>query len=476
MLFLCKTRPWTLLLCATALAGCAGPPAPGLDAVSQLASAHLGQSVNVRVRTDSEDDRRTLAQANQALLGKPLSVDDAVKLAVLNSPSLQSLYASVDIGQTDLAQLSGLQNPSFTFQRTHAGAQVELERTLGFNLINLLTAPLARRVETGRLERIRLSVANDVLAHADETRRGYYSALAARQSAAYALQISDAADAGAELAQRMTRAGNMAQRDLARQQAAAAEARTELLLAEREANTAREALTVLIGLPSEQSGFTLPERLPDLPDAIVEQHDIEQIAVRERLDLRAATLEAAQTATSYGLTRRTRLINVFELAYADKRNTGQPAATGYAITLELPLFDWGGARVAGAQARYMQSLAKVAEVGGRARSEARERYINLHARYEVARQYRDQVIPLRKKIADETLLRYNGMLASVFELLADAREQSVAVKHYIEALNQYWLAESSLEAALAGRLPALPADTSIKPSTPADSAGKETSP
>jgi outer membrane protein TolC len=66
------------------------------------------------------------------------------------------------------------------------------------------------------------------------------------------------------------------------------------------------------------------------------------------------------------------------------------------------------------------------------------------------------VIPLRKKIADETLLRYNGMLLSVFELLADSREQSMAVNSSIEALKDFWIAQVNLEAALGGRLQVKP--------------------
>jgi outer membrane protein TolC len=54
--------------------------------------------------------------------------------------------------------------------------------------------------------------------------------------------------------------------------------------------------------------------------------------------------------------------------------------------------------------------------------------------------------------SDQTLLRYNGMLMSVFELLADAREQAT-VSGYIAALKDYWTAQANLEAALGGRLP-----------------------
>ena len=57
---------------------------------------------------------------------------------------------------------------------------------------------------------------------------------------------------------------------------------------------------------------------------------------------------------------------------------------------------------------------------------------------------------LRKKISEEVLLRYNGMLASVFELLADSREQVAAVNAYLEALREFWLADASLQASLNG--------------------------
>ena len=45
------------------------------------------------------------------------------------------------------------------------------------------------------------------------------------------------------------------------------------------------------------------------------------------------------------------------------------------------------------------------------------------------------------------------MLISVFELLADARQQIAAVNAYIEALRDYWLAESNLNLTLTGKSP-----------------------
>ena len=60
-------------------------------------------------------------------------------------------------------------------------------------------------------------------------------------------------------------------------------------------------------------------------------------------------------------------------------------------------------------------------------------------------------MPLRQVIAEENVLRYNGMLIGVFELLAEARDQVASVTRAIEAQRQFWLADAALAATLIGR-------------------------
>jgi len=95
-------------------------------------------------------------------------------------------------------------------------------------------------------------------------------------------------------------------------------------------------------------------------------------------------------------------------------------------------------------------VSRVAQTAVDAESELREAYTAYRTAYDTARHYREEIVPLRKKISEENLLRYNGMLISVFELLADAREQVVAVNAAMDATRDYWLAETDLRSALAG--------------------------
>ena len=98
----------------------------------------------------------------------------------------------------------------------------------------------------------------------------------------------------------------------------------------------------------------------------------------------------------------------------------------------------------------MLAVNRTADTAVRVRSEVREAYSAYRTTYDVAKHYRDEVVPLRKQISEEVLLRYNGMLASVFELLADSRDQITSVNGAIEAQRDFWIAETELQTAING--------------------------
>ena len=58
---------------------------------------------------------------------------------------------------------------------------------------------------------------------------------------------------------------------------------------------------------------------------------------------------------------------------------------------------------------------------------------------------------MRKTIAEESVLRYNGMIIGVFELLADSKDQISSVMAAIAAEQQFWLADAALQASQMGK-------------------------
>jgi hypothetical protein len=71
----------------------------------------------------------------------------------------------------------------------------------------------------------------------------------------------------------------------------------------------------------------------------------------------------------------------------------------------------------------------------------------------MARASRDEVLKLRTFITEETVLHYNGMLKSVWDLLGEVSSQATAEVDAIEAQRDFWLAEADLQWTLQGGSP-----------------------
>ena len=433
------------LAAVLALGGCASLSADGrYGEVRALAQARTAQELPATAPGSGAVDKQVAD-----LLAKPLTPESAVTIALLNNRSLQADYAELGIAETDLVQAGRLPNPGFSFSRLKGADSLEIERKLTLPLIGLLTMPVTRALEQRRYEQAQLRAAGDLLRVADATRRAWFKAVAAQQGAEYFEQVASAAEAGAELARRGAEAGNWSKLQQAREQAFHADAIAQLNRARQVHLAEREALVRLLGLTAAQT-FTLPDRLPELPAAPRAVDETDAQAMSNRLDVLMAQKELAGLAASLGLTRTTRFINLLDLSYLRKSEPDGARSKGYEIALEIPLFDWGGARVAKAETLYMQAVHRAAAIAVDARSQVREAHGAYRSAYALARHYRDEVVPLKKRVSDEQLLRYNGMLIGVFELLADAREQVASVNAAIEAQRDFWLADSALQAAMSG--------------------------
>jgi outer membrane protein TolC len=154
-----------------------------------------------------------------------------------------------------------------------------------------------------------------------------------------------------------------------------------------------------------------------------------------------------------GLTQVTGYVNALDAGWQNKSQTGQPTEHGVEVQLELPIFDLGAVNRRRAQLEYRQAVDAAAAQAVNAQSQVREAYAAYRSAHEVARRLIDEVVPTRKRIAEENQLRYNGMLIDVFELLADARNQIDSVTASVQAQRDFWQAETRLQASLAGSPP-----------------------
>jgi hypothetical protein len=438
--------PTLIAVAVLTLSGCATfSKDGGIDHVQSLAADRVGASVTLPAPRASAAGTN---DAIKALLAQPLTADAAVQLAILNNPRVKASLATLGVAEADVVQAGRLANPVFSFTNLRNSEAQSIERALLVNLLSVVTMPLRQTIANRQFNAAQLEVAADVVRLASDARKAWISAVAAQQAVTYFEQVRTAAEAGAELAERMARVGNFNKLSHMREQAFYADATAQLAKARLAANTERERLIRLLGLSGPDAKLQLPDRLPDLPATPVQYANAEQLALERRLDVQLARRTTAAVAADLGLTRATGFINVLEAGYVNESESGEHRKNGYEVEIAIPLFDWGDAKIARAEALYMQSVHRTAEVAINAQSEVRESYQSYRTNYDIARHYRDEIVPLRKRIADENMLRYNGMLIGVFELLADAREQVVSVSGYLDALREFWLTQADLELAV----------------------------
>ena len=131
---------------------------------------------------------------------------------------MQAAYNDLGIAEADVVQAGRLRNPGFSFTRLRRADEIEIERTFLFDVLGLITLPLRTELERRRFALTQGRVAGEVLQIAADTRRAWYATVAAQESATYAEQVKQAAEASAELARRMAAAGNFSKLDHAREQ------------------------------------------------------------------------------------------------------------------------------------------------------------------------------------------------------------------------------------------------------------------
>jgi outer membrane protein TolC len=426
-------------------------PDGGMGTVATIAGQGLNKDV---VRVSSPEEAAYAQNRVARLLKAPLSADAAVQIALLNNAGLQAAYNRLGVAEAVAVQASRPPLPRFAFDRVETSIELDIERQVVASILSLATWPARSKIAGVRFEQAELRAAEETLRVAAETRKAYIEAVAARQILAALGATKASADASAELAGRLTETGAVNRLDHARRQVFASEIEAQVTAARLKATAAQERLTRLMGLWGPDVAALLPSTLPPLPGKSRSLASVEQEAMNKRVDLAIARLEVEALARSYGLTRSTRLINVLDASGISKtqKDKGEPSADGggFDIAFEVPIYDFGRARVREAEQRYLEALNQLGAMAVNARSEAREAYGAYASTRAIAVQYEREVLPLRKTISEETELQYNAMQVDAFALLQAARDNATSKVAGIEAKRNFWLAYTDLSVAVLG--------------------------
>lgn len=481
------TRPFAIVLSlAGLLAGCASfSPDGGMSEVAQGVGRETGPGIGRNVvKIASVEQAQQAREQVAGLLAGPLSADAAVQVALLNNRDLQAAYNDLGISEAAYVQASLPPNPGISLMNIGGTGVANFELRLIGDILSLITLPRRTAIAADQFARARQQAVATTLGLATDTRRAYVRAVAAQQQVGFLDQARGTVDAAVRLNMQLGQAGGGDQLDQAELAAFYAELSARMAQARLTARRERETLIRLMGLWGGDISFNLPAELPPLPSEPESMAAVEIEAVNRRVDLNMARYDVAALAKSLSLTEATRYVSMLQLAGIFNSESANPLTNtntqinrgGAQLDFQLPIFDTGEARTRTARETYMRALNRLAAKAVNARSEARIAYDTYRGTYDIARFWRDRVLPLRQTVSREVALRYNngvlageGMRVDLFRFFVDARVRIGATASALDARRDFYLAAADLQAALsiggggsASNEPAAPTSTSMQ--------------
>ncbi len=287
--------------------------------------------------------------------------------------------------------------------------------------------------------------------HVRDVQRAWVDAVSARQSARQMSELWEATRTGSELGRRMVVAGNWSQAKLMREQLTEASAWQASVNAQGEALAALERLAQLLGLweanAVSQLGERLPPSLPTVParptpGADPTEATLEAAVLRADPLLALQRVEAQRELGAVSADRKQVWAAAADAALSAMPDPATTATPPHIGNLAL-LRDHALERATRAEARLLRAA-------GERRSMARQAWAQLQARQASALHAQEVVGQLQAALEQETLLRYNGMLQSSWDLLASARERMQSLDTALQARRDYWRAQADWQALLAG--------------------------
>jgi outer membrane protein TolC len=422
--------------------------ASDLDTLRSITHATALPDVDAPVDDASPDE------VEHALAG-PLDADAAVRIALVNNRELRATLRELGIARARLLTAGLLANPLVEGELTPE-RQTSVAMRVEWDVASLVLAPLRADAASADLDVARFDAASAVIETGYRVREAFHALQAAQESLEIAQRALDAQLTSRDAARALAEAGNLRALDVRVREAAFEEERVDVAEHELAVIVAREAVQRLLGLHGQETTWTLAGPLDAVPESVNDPEDLERRAIEVSLDLRALSSLMMGEERRAGLARAEALfpellVDLHALVgTSDPTMPAQSAALGGGLALRLPLFDQGSGRVAMHEHALDAAFERYVGVAIDVRSAAREARARLQSAALRGRHYASVVLPARQQVLDETLLQYDAMQVSIFQLLDALRTRQTSEMAAVETRREFWDAAAAMDALLAG--------------------------
>lgn len=438
-----------LLVLALGLSGCAGGgQAQNLASVSDITGRELP-------RLEDFSERATYEPYEASVEGGTLDIDSAVRLGIANNRELRAVLREIGVTEGEIRQAGLLPNPTVEVELLPE-RNTEVELRVELDLTHSILAGFRSRALEPELRAVRFEASGHIVEFGYRVRAEFLALQSALRRIDLGHEALDALLAAREMAEAMRDAGHTPDLDVVRQRTAYERARLFVAELELDAQVARERLVRVLGLQGRDLAFVVPRTLPPLPDTPRVTDALETRVLERSLRLAAFRERMESLARRLGLARIEGFLP--EIAVDLHALEGNPEVGdrgnfrfGGGVSASVPLFSRNQGLEMSLAARFDALRERYLGEAVDSRSLAREfafRVASAHAR---ARHFETEILPAQRELAALSLLQYNAMQVSAFELLTVQLERLRQEIAAVRATTEYWTSEAALEALLAGQ-------------------------
>lgn len=391
---------WSAAGLFLATGGCAAPLAPVWDDALEA---------SIRDRYAASDAARAgLAPGNPD--GAPatglesltaLSVEDAVRVAIHNTPTLRTAGYRVDIAAGRVTQAGLSPNPSFVFGAEGLGSagggggettyRIEQEIPLGGKTAR------ARAVAQTDQRTAEAAFVAEEFAVASRVSRAYYAAVAARDRLASRDELVDLADRLLDAASAQVDAGVATEADRLRAEVVGEQARIEADTARLGADTALRTLASAMGLDTP---IALPLTSPaDQLPVFANQEQLAASVLEANTRVAAARLAIERARRAHELAKAQSVPNLLASVGPRYSDIDNETTVDLGLGVEIPLFDRNQGGIRSAIAQRLSAAAELRAVQLELLAEVADAWNAYEAARLATTRYREALLPK----ADRTL-------------------------------------------------------------------------
>jgi CzcA family heavy metal efflux pump len=394
-----------LVLCFWMVPACVQvEPEPDFDQARQLIQTSTG-------RTDVYNPYAPSLAASEldAILADGLTLDEALRLALIYNRELQAEFLEIGVAHADWVQSQLLSNPSLDLLLrlpTEKGRKM-LEAILGVELLELWRIPVRKKAARHKLEATVLRIARRAGEQLADVRMAYFSAVAADELHAVALGNVQLAELSFSTVQSLHQAGAADAFDQSMARGPLLSAQLVLRTARIDVANARRELAKLLSLDRPVHDMPLIDPLPQKALAEIESEALVKKALGTRLDLRSISEAILALEMNVRLEERRAWGDIAVGPRVERPAGIGSKSVGPALGLTLPIFDQNQAQIAKASFKLEQMVK-----------------LNQAARIAIAQNVRTAVD--RVNAASQNLVFFEQQLLPQAELSLELARQSYA--------------------------------------------------